>query len=142
MNHTISAALSRIARAVTASVDAIHLGLGATQEPAASVVPLIPIDLPVERGDHGWWTNPRVPNFEEDVAAFYAWLEAQHLEYISAMLGDEPQNHQAYQTYFEEKKFTCAAWEPKRPPGDGWFTFSIHDSEDGPVWIWVRRRPA
>jgi len=24
------------------------------------------------------------------------------------------------------------------PPGEGWFTGSIHDTEDGPVCVWLR----
>ncbi|EHU9778498.1 hypothetical protein KZ562_005197, partial [Escherichia coli] len=31
-----------------------------------------------------------------------------------------------------------SAWEPERPEGDGWFIGSIHDTEDGPVCIWLR----
>ncbi|EJN3771908.1 hypothetical protein NVA45_004960, partial [Escherichia coli] len=31
-----------------------------------------------------------------------------------------------------------AAWEPERPEGEGWFIGSIHDTEDGPVCIWLR----
>jgi hypothetical protein len=29
-------------------------------------------------------------------------------------------------------------WQPSAPAGDGWFIGSIHDTEDGPVCIWLR----
>ncbi len=33
-------------------------------------------------------------------------------------------------------------WEPERPEGEGWFVGSIHDTEDGPVCIWLREKVA
>ncbi|WRH15744.1 hypothetical protein GC087_24405 (plasmid) [Pantoea sp. JZ2] len=27
---------------------------------------------------------------------------------------------------------------PVKPPGEGWFTGSIHDTDDGPVCVWLR----
>ncbi len=33
-----------------------------------------------------------------------------------------------------------SAWEPERPEGDGWFIGSIHDTEDGPVCVWMRNK--
>lgn len=33
-----------------------------------------------------------------------------------------------------------SAWEPERPEGDGWFIGSIHDTEDGPVCVWLRNK--
>ncbi|ENZ4931634.1 hypothetical protein ACNBFU_005418, partial [Escherichia coli] len=33
-----------------------------------------------------------------------------------------------------------AAWEPERPEGEGWFVGSIHDTEDGPVCVWLRNK--
>ncbi|MBI0992564.1 hypothetical protein HCI46_10105, partial [Escherichia coli] len=33
-----------------------------------------------------------------------------------------------------------AAWEPERPEGEGWFIGSIHDTEDGPVCVWMRNK--
>ncbi len=35
-----------------------------------------------------------------------------------------------------------AVWEPERPEGEGWFVGSIHDTEDGPVCIWLREKVA
>lgn len=32
------------------------------------------------------------------------------------------------------------AWEPERPEGDAWFIGSIHDTEDGPVCVWMRNK--
>lgn len=30
------------------------------------------------------------------------------------------------------------AWQPSMPEGEGWFIASIHDTEDGPVCLWIR----
>lgn len=35
---------------------------------------------PIERDQDGWWPHPDGPEFEEDVAAFKAWLVQQGLE--------------------------------------------------------------
>lgn len=29
-------------------------------------------------------------------------------------------------------------WHPSAPEGEGWFMGSIHDTEDGPVCVWLR----
>ena len=29
-------------------------------------------------------------------------------------------------------------WHPSAPEGEGWFIGSIHDTEDGPVCVWLR----
>ncbi|HFO5431081.1 TPA: hypothetical protein ACHKAL_003391, partial [Escherichia coli] len=33
-----------------------------------------------------------------------------------------------------------ASWKPERPEGEGWFIGSIHDTEDGPVCVWLRNK--
>ncbi|WP_366557365.1 hypothetical protein [Pantoea rodasii] len=36
------------------------------------------------------------------------------------------------------KTGNCGAWQPSGPAGEGWFTGSIHDTDDGPVCVWLR----
>ena len=33
-----------------------------------------------------------------------------------------------------------ASWKPERPEGESWFIGSIHDTEDGPVCVWLRNK--
>ncbi|MFJ5378165.1 hypothetical protein ACIPSX_12545 [Pectobacterium sp. CHL-2024] len=40
--------------------------------------------------------------------------------------------------YFEAGDLNVSDWNPTPPAGDGWFVGSIHDTEDGPVCIWLR----
>jgi hypothetical protein len=94
--------------------------------------------LPVDRDENGWWSHPAIPNFDEDVDSYLAWVKAVGLEMKYKALESDP-DHPLYNAWFEEGEFNASSWAPEEPTGDGWFTFSIHDSEDGPIWAWARR---
>jgi hypothetical protein len=94
---------------------------------------------PVERDVDGWWSHPGIPDFGEDANAYRSWIDAQGLDIKYTMLEDEPDDHPAYQSYFEDDTPNVAGWNVEPPKGDGWFTLSIHDTDDGPVWVWARR---
>lgn len=94
--------------------------------------------LPVDRDENGWWSHPAIPNFDEDVDSYLAWVKAVGLEMKYKALESDP-DHPLYNAWFEEGECNASSWEPEEPTGDGWFTFSIHDSEDGPIWAWARR---
>nr|WP_314540090.1 hypothetical protein [uncultured Massilia sp.] len=98
--------------------------------------------MPVQRDELGHWSHPGIPDFDEDHAAYKAWLQAQGLEIKYRMLEDEADDHPVYHAYFEQGEGDMSAWAPEAPAGDGWFTLSIHDTEDGPVWVWARREGA
>lgn len=100
---------------------------------------LIEMNVPVTRDDSGWWSNPAIPNFDEDYAAYAAWLEAQDIETKYDLLQDEDESHPAYIDYYENEGCDVSAWDCRHADVDGWHTFSIHDSEDGPVWVSARR---
>lgn len=93
----------------------------------------------VERNENGWWSHPGIPNFDEDFRSYDAWLKAVGIEVTYKMLESEGDEHPVYVSYFENEEYSFAAWESKPPEGEGWFTFSIHDTEDGPAWVWARR---
>jgi hypothetical protein len=96
--------------------------------------------LPVVRDSDGFWFHVGVPNFDEDEDEQYnAWLKSQGLVTSYMMLEGENDTHPAYVSYFDNEDVNISAWEPVPPAGDGWFTISIHDTEDGPVWVWARR---
>ena len=94
--------------------------------------------LPVDRDENGWWSHPAIPNFDEDVDSYLAWVKALGLEMKYKALESDP-DHLLYDAWFEHGECNASSWSPEEPVGDGWFTFSIHDSEDGPIWAWARR---
>ena len=95
---------------------------------------------PVVRDAEGWYSHPDMPAFDEDQEAEYrAWLAAQGLETAYATLCGKDDKHPAYIIYFDQAGTDVSDWNPAPPSGDGWFTLSIHDSEDGPYWVWGRR---
>lgn len=96
--------------------------------------------MPVERDEVGQWTHPAVPLFDEGQEGEYrAWLEANGLEIDYKMLESEPE-HPLYDAWFENSEHNMSTWTPTQPDGAGWFTLSIHDTEDGPIWVWARHR--
>lgn len=98
--------------------------------------------LPVVRDSDGFWFHVGVPNFDEGEEEQYkAWLTNQGLVTAVKMLESEDDTYPVYVSYFDEGNANISAWEPSSPAGAGWFTISIHDTEDGPVWVWARRVP-
>lgn len=98
--------------------------------------------LPIARDSDGFWFHTGVPNFDEGEEEQYkAWLASQRLVTALKMLESEDDTHPVYVSYFDNGDPNISAWEPSAPAGDDWFTISIHDTEDGPVWVWARRVP-
>lgn len=97
--------------------------------------------MPVELDADGYWSHPGMPDLEEDSTdAFTVWMTAQGLEYQIDQLEYEDESNPAFIRYFDDGEGGPGPdWDPEKPEGDGWFTLSIHDTEDGPVWVWVRR---
>ncbi|MFJ2989994.1 hypothetical protein ACIPF8_19180 [Collimonas sp. NPDC087041] len=108
-----------------------------TTNPAPLIQP-----LPVVRDSDGFWFHIGVPNFDEGEDEQYkAWLKSQGLATKFKKLDGEDDTHPVYDSYFEHGNPDISRWEPTPPAGEGWFTISIHDTEDGPVWVWARRVP-
>lgn len=93
----------------------------------------------VARNLNGYWSHPDMPDFDEAYQAFRAWLEAQGLTVSVSRLESEDEDHPTYISYFDKSNPGVLQWTPESPDGAGWFTLSIHDTEDGPVWVWVQR---
>lgn len=94
----------------------------------------------VKRDPEGFWYHPGLPDFDEGQESEYLqWLKDQSLVTKFAMLESEDENHPVCISYFENEDGDFSAWVPTPPAGDGWFTISIHDTEDGPCWVWARR---
>ncbi|MBK5416398.1 hypothetical protein [Pseudomonas sp. TH31] len=91
---------------------------------------------PIHRDDTGCWTHPAWPSTDDELIP-YAWFTERGLEVRERNFeGDAPEELQA--AWFASGIANCSAWEPTPPAGDGWLIFSIHDTEDGPICIWVR----
>lgn len=102
-------------------------------------LPLIAV-MPPQRDDDGWYWHPGLPEFDEGQCQEYrAWLIAQGLETCFDSLESEVDTHPAYVAYYDESACHVRDWNCEPPAGEGWFTLSIQDSEDGPQWVWVRR---
>ncbi len=96
----------------------------------------------VQRDAEGWWTHPSIPEFDEGQEAEYrAWIKGQWLVTSFDLLEHEDADHPSYVEYYENGGTDVSAWHPTPPDGDGWFVLSIHDTEDGPVFVWARRDP-
>ncbi|CAM3945367.1 hypothetical protein PLGE761_02330 [Pluralibacter gergoviae] len=103
--------------------------------------------LPVDRDpEYGFWTHPALDELcggREGVppAEFNEWLNANALEHQMTWL-DGSDDAAAYDEYFSGNSGTFTKWKPEKPHGDGRFVASIHDTEDGPICIWLRERAA
>lgn len=98
--------------------------------------------LTIKRDENGYWTHPAydaycdgreyIPNSEYD-----RWLKeiGMELEIICLEYDDESPTQLRY---FELGYPGVREWEPSMPDGEGWFIVSIHDTDDGPVCIWMR----
>lgn len=95
--------------------------------------------LPVQRDKDGSWTHPGIPDFGEDIKAYSEWMAEQGLETSASWLESESPEHPVYISYFEGEEASFADWEPSSPAGADWFTLSVHETDDGPVWVWARR---
>ncbi|MFV4850634.1 hypothetical protein ACNJNU_13725 [Citrobacter freundii] len=95
---------------------------------------------PVERDEVGYWTHPAAalqPDWDESTppAEITDWFMSHALEQKIVTLED--QNDALYKRCLENFE-ALNEWEPMPPDGDGWFLFSIFDSEDGVYAEFVR----
>lgn len=96
--------------------------------------------LQVIRDDMGCWTHPAWPDDGDECAILKSWFAEHGLEFFIVEL--ENDNEELAGRWFEDGLCDCTTWEPTMPDGDGWFIFSIHDTEDGPICVWVRHSQA
>ena len=94
----------------------------------------------VVRDRWGHWTHPFYysPPKNGEFAlpgAFNDWLKANNLKSATSWMENEVEERQMNRFW---KTGDCSDWTPAKPPGEGWFTGSIHDTEDGPVCVWLR----
>ncbi|MGP0172725.1 hypothetical protein ACSVIJ_12665 [Pseudomonas sp. NCHU5208] len=99
--------------------------------------------VPVERDEHGFWTHPQYPHFWDEgttSSEITAWFSARGLQsQVTEYEYDAPDELQTI--WMETGTPACSLWQPTEPSGSGWFIFSLHDTERGPVCVWVRQKP-
>lgn len=108
-----------------------------------TIKPIVPVD--VVRDDDGWFCHPQYfsePEWEDPesmtLEQFEKYVAERGVETaITSLESDDPE---ANDRYCEDGQVDCSAWEPSKPDGEGWFMLSIHDTEDGPICVWGRRR--
>ncbi|WP_420233221.1 hypothetical protein ACN079_01470 [Pseudomonas sp. ABY48] len=89
--------------------------------------------LPIERDEFGFWPHPQWPSTDDELIP-YTWFTERGLEVRETNFEyDAPEELQA--TGFHDGIPNCTAWEPSPSSGDGWFIFSIHDADDGPICV-------
>ncbi|MBY5091880.1 hypothetical protein LJU39_13665 [Citrobacter freundii] len=89
--------------------------------------------VPVERDEIGYWTHPASalqPDWDESTppSEIKDWFMSHALE--QRVVNLEDQNDDLFDRCLENFE-TLKEWEPTPPDGDGWFLFSIFDSEEG-----------
>lgn len=93
--------------------------------------------LQVVRDEYGFWTHPAWPDDGDECALPLSWFGEHGMEYcVVEMENDAPEG--MMEAWMDDADYDCTPWQPSKPAGDGWFTLSIHDTEDGPVCVWVR----
>ncbi len=102
-------------------------------------------DIEVERDNYGEWTHPEFDSFcgERELVPLdelRAWEDNHGIETKVSMLEDEREDDPAFISFFESDNPNLSTWNPE-PPDIEWRMLSIHDTEDGPVTVWYRRKP-
>ncbi len=94
--------------------------------------------LPVQRDGLGCWTHPAWPSMDDELIP-YAWFTDRGLDIVQRDFENDASD-ELQAKWFASGIADCTDWEPTKPAGDGWFIFSIHDTEDGPTCVWVRHK--
>ncbi|WP_261643041.1 hypothetical protein [Erwinia mallotivora] len=98
---------------------------------------------PVVRDRWGGWTHPDfflpADGYEYPQAGeFDAWLRERHLQSATTWMENDVSDWMMADYW---KTGNCSRWQPSGPVGNGWFTGSIHDTDEGPVCVWLRMKP-
>ncbi|MEN4830015.1 hypothetical protein [Pantoea vagans] len=100
--------------------------------------------LPVNRNEDGHWTHPdyaKLFGHREFITQqeFKSFCESNNIESsITELDGDTESS--VNRTYFDDGNPDINNWSPSKPEGYGWFIGSIHDTEDGPICVWFRKK--
>jgi len=92
----------------------------------------------VLRDENGFWSHPACPS-NGDGGIPYRWFHERGLQLTETYFNDDAPVDMV-EHYMATGVAASRDWKPSTPPGEcgGWFIFSIHDTDDGPVCAWVR----
>jgi len=103
----------------------------------------------IKRDEFGDWTHSALlALYQKDGedremlshGEFDQWLKQHGIEIsILEMEFDLDESDPAWIRHFDEGNPGSLGWNPERP-GPEWNMLSIHDTEDGPVVIWYRKK--
>ncbi|HCD2818435.1 TPA: hypothetical protein NBL60_003297 [Enterobacter hormaechei] len=93
----------------------------------------------VTRDRNGFWTHPHYFTPASDEAGqseFGDWMRLHNLTCATRWMENDapPQVIGAWENGISN----ISDWQPSAPAGEGWFIGSIHDTDDGPVCVWLR----
>ncbi|EOC0003256.1 hypothetical protein ACI01E_004062 [Cronobacter turicensis] len=91
-------------------------------------------ELLVVRDQYGYWTHPCFFNEEINIS-FEAWAAQNQLTWKLSFFENEA-NENVCASYYQGET-DINGWVPFKPAGYGWFIGSIHDTEEGPVCVWL-----
>ncbi|ELR8757020.1 hypothetical protein PXV26_004371 [Escherichia coli] len=94
----------------------------------------------VVRDPDGFWTHPHYYSPPQDSISvsggFDDWLH-QHKLTCSLCWMENDASPQVIEGW-AAGNCDISDWQPSTPAGEGWFIGSVHDTEDGPVCVWLR----
>lgn len=93
----------------------------------------------VTRDRNGFWTHPHyfAPASDEATQTeFGDWMRQHRLTCATGWMENDAPPHVI--AAWEKGIQDVSDWHPSAPEGEGWFIGSIHDTEDGPVCVWLR----
>ena len=101
-------------------------------------------NVEVIRDCYGQWTHPAVNRLTENgnrewipADEWESWKASSGIETRFLMLEEEPEDGEAYISYFDKCDGDISLWNPELP-GPDWRILSIHDTEDGPIAVFYR----
>lgn len=91
----------------------------------------------VNRDNSGYWVHSQYPNWEEGTTEkeINAWCKDNNVTFHAVWFEHDAPD-MAQHNYYDLGHDSCVGWEPS-PPVPGAFCFSIHDTEDGPVALFL-----
>jgi hypothetical protein len=90
----------------------------------------------VKRDEKGYWWHSAANQLGDDEYIPYSWFSDRGLS-LKIVTFEDDASEDLNDRYFNGDD--VSDWNPTKPDGDGWFVFSIHDTEDGPCCAWVRQ---
>ena len=99
-------------------------------------------ELEVKRDENGFWTHPDVPEWDESVkdCDIVEWLNSRGLELVSVVMFDGDAEEDIHDRYYEAEDNTAVAdWVPTKPDLDDSFLLSLHETDNGPIAVFVRK---